>query len=81
VRLVMRTGGNRSYSWNEAITTPVHLVVATDAGSAETTIAPPAGPLVETALDLPVPSAREVTVRVTATGPYRVFHWFALEPD
>jgi len=31
--------------------------------------------------DLPVPAAREVTVRVTATGPYRVFHWFVLEPD
>jgi len=81
VRLVMRTGGNRNYSWNEEITAPVHLVVSSDAGSAEATIAPPAGPLVEIALDLPVPATREVTVRVTATGPYRVFHWFALEPD
>ena len=82
VRLVMRTGGNRTYSWNEEITTPVHLVVASDAGSAETTLAPPAGPLVEIPLDLPVPAgAREVTVRVTATGPYRVFHWFVIAPD
>jgi hypothetical protein len=81
VRLVMRTGGNRRYPWNEDITTPVHLVVASDAGSAEATIAPPVGPLVEIPLDLPVPAAREVTVRVTATGPYRVFHWFVLEPD
>jgi hypothetical protein len=80
VRLVMRTGGQRSYPWHDDLTAPVHLTVTTDAGTAEATIAPPAGPLVELALDLPMPAAREVTVRVAATGPYRVFHWFALQP-
>lgn len=81
LRLVMRTGGKPSYPWHEVIATPVHLVVASDAGTAEATIAPPTGPLVELTLDLPVPAEPEVTVRVTATGPYRVFHWFALQPD
>jgi hypothetical protein len=105
VRLVMRTGGQRGYPWHEDLTTPVHLVVATDAGTVEATLPPPAGPLVEITLDLPVPAARDVapwgvpratvsrgprpaidrspsvTVHVTATGPYRVFHWFALQPD
>src|SRR6185436_12177173 len=76
VRLVMRTGGRRSYPWHDEIASPVHLVVSTDAGSAETTLAPPTGPLVEIALDLPVPRAPDVRVHVTATGPYRVFHWF-----
>ncbi|HEX2690178.1 MAG TPA: hypothetical protein VHN14_26365 [Kofleriaceae bacterium] len=81
VRLVMRTGGQRGYPWHEDILSPVHLVVSTDAGTAEATIEPPAGPLVEIALDLPVPAMHEVIVRVAATGPYRVFHWFALQPD
>jgi hypothetical protein len=81
LRLVMRTGGKPSYPWHDAITAPVHVVVATAAGTAEATIAPPAGPLTELAFDLPAPAGEAVTVRVTATAPYRVFHWFALQPE
>jgi hypothetical protein len=81
VRLVMRTGGRRSYPWHDELVRPVHLVVSTDAGSAPITLAPPSGPLVEIAIDLPVPRAPDAAVRVTADGPYRVFHWFALQPD
>lgn len=81
LRLVMRTGGKPSYPWHENLTRPAHVVVSTAAGTAEATLAPAAGPLVEVAFDLPASAAPAVTVRVTASAPYRVFHWFALQPD
>jgi hypothetical protein len=81
LRLVMRTGGRRGYPWHEDLVATVRLVVTSGGGSAEATLAPPTGALVEVTLDLPAPTAREVTVRVAASGAYRVFHWFALQPD
>jgi hypothetical protein len=82
VRLLLRTGGQREYApWHEALAAPVVLEVAAAAGTARATLAPPAGPLVEVPLELPAPGAREVSVRVTASGPYRAFHWFVLQPD
>jgi len=81
LRLVMRTGGKPSYPWHETLARPVRVEVATAAGRAEATLAPPSGDLVEVAFDLPAPAERSVAVRVTAAAPYRVFHWFALQPD
>jgi hypothetical protein len=81
VRLLLRTGGSREYPWNEPLTLPVTVEVSTRAGSVRAAIAPPAGALVEIALDLPAPGEREVEVRVSATGPYRAFHWFVLQPE
>jgi hypothetical protein len=81
VRLVMRTGGRPSYPWHDSLPRPAHVVVSTAAGSAEATLAPATGPLVEVAFELPVPAESAVTVRVTASAPYRVFHWFVLQPD
>ncbi|HWO19712.1 MAG TPA: hypothetical protein VNO30_13095 [Kofleriaceae bacterium] len=81
VRLVLRTGGQREYPWHEPLAAPVVLEVAAAGGVARATLAPPAGPFVEVPLELPAPGAREVSVRVTASGPYRAFHWFVLQPD
>lgn len=81
LRLLMRTGGQPSYPWHEKLAAPAHVVVSTAAGRAETTLPPATGPLVEVALDLPAPAEPTVTVQVTASGPYRVFHYFALQPD
>jgi 4-amino-4-deoxy-L-arabinose transferase-like glycosyltransferase len=82
VRLLLRTGGQREYPpWHEAIVAPVTLEASTDAGTVRAAVPPPTGALVEIPLELPVPRAREVEVRVTATGRYRVFHWFVLQPD
>jgi len=79
--MLSRTGGNASYPWHETLARPVHVAVVTAAGRAEATLAPPSGALVEIAFELPAPAERAVAVRVTADAPYRVFHWFALQPD
>jgi hypothetical protein len=81
VRLVLRTGGAREPPGHEALAAPVTASVATRAGAARAEIPPPAGAFIELALDVPMPGAREVAVRVAATGPYRVFHWFVLQPE
>lgn len=81
VRLVLRTGGLRAYPWHEPLAAPVTIDVSTPAGAARASLPAPAGPLAEVTLELPAPRAREVEVRVRATGAYRAFHWFALQPE
>ncbi len=81
VRLVLRTGGHREPPGHEALAGPVTASVSTRAGAARAELPPPAGAFVELALDVPMPGERHVPVRVAATGPYRVFHWFVLQPD
>jgi hypothetical protein len=82
VRLVLRTGGTHAQAWHETISRPVRATIGTSAGRVEQTIPVPAGRFVELAFDLPVPpGARRVTVEVTADGPYRSYHWFALQPE
>ena len=83
-RLVMRTGGQRSYPWHEAITAPVEIkLYAGKKLLGHLTIAPPAGTFSELAFNLPPHAlpARGAEVRTEASGPYRVFHWFALQPE
>ncbi len=89
VRLVMRTGGEAQYPYNEPINRPVEVRLRDRrdgrgrtgdrpgrsrhlrgcAGRAELR---PAGARRR---------APEWRVTVTADAPYRVFHWFALQPD
>jgi hypothetical protein len=80
VRLLLRTGGPGPPD-HDQIVRPATVTVSTSAGSASATIAPPTGVLVEVAFELPVPAAREVKVHIAANGPYRAFHWFALQPE
>jgi hypothetical protein len=77
VRLVMRSGGNPAYGYNEPITSAATVTV----NGVAVTIAPPRGTLAEYVFELPPAHADHLDVHVTASGPYRVFHWFALQPD
>lgn len=80
VRLLLRTGGARAYPSHEAIASPVTLRILDVAGRelARATLPPPDGRFVEVAFALP---AGLTTVHTQADSPYRVFHWFALQPD
>jgi len=83
-RLVLRTGGQRTYPQHELISKPIEMTVYTGARKlASLTVAPPMGPFVELSFNLPPQAARsrELRVRVEANGMYRVFHWFVLQPE
>ncbi|HEY5937205.1 MAG TPA: hypothetical protein VIU61_21290, partial [Kofleriaceae bacterium] len=78
-RLVLRTGGLRGYPYHEAIANPVTLALFASGTTIATTILPaPSGALVEIAFELPA-GVRNIETR--ATGPYRAFHWFVLQPE
>jgi hypothetical protein len=80
-RLVIRGGGRPDYAWNEPITRPVPIeVVADDTGEllARGELPAPRGALAEITLELARPARR---LRVRAAAPYRVFHYFALQPE
>ena len=81
VRLVLRTGGEPSYRHHPAIQRPVEVVVSGPAGElARAQLPPPTGPFVEVAFDLRL-DAPVVTLETKATGAYRVFHYFVLQPE
>ena len=81
---MIRTGGQRAYPWNEELARPITLaLLAGDKELAQLTVAPPAGAFSELTFNVP-PNAladREVTLHTDASAPYRVFHWFVLQPD
>lgn len=78
-RLVLRTGGPAAIYNHEPITQPVTIrVFADDREVGTLVVAPPAGPFVELELALPA-GAR--SIRTEASGHYRAFHWFVLQPD
>ena len=81
-RLVMRTGGKRDYPYQDAITAPVPVRLVDDAGHelGAAMLPAPTGRFVEVTFELR-PSVSLLRVRVIATAPYRVFHWFVLQPD
>jgi len=81
VRLVMRTGGPPSVPYHETISTPVNVDILDDSGHSLQAQALPApnGAFAEVAFELPAGTAPEIHVR--AQGPYRVFHWFVLQPE
>ena len=79
LRLVIRTGGRRDYPWHEPITKPVVLeIVDGPVVLARAELPTPTGSVVEVGFELP---RGRRTIEVRATGPYRVFHWFALQPE
>ena len=82
VRLVMRTGGKPNYPYHEGLGAPGEVRLYDGAGHelGRATLAAPTGPLVEVTFELP-PSAARTRVRVVAQKPYRVFHWFVLQPE
>jgi hypothetical protein len=80
--VVMRTGGKPSYPFHEQITKPVEVVLhGADGAELSRALLPvPSGTFVEIAFDLR--SARpDLTIVTRASGPYRVFHWFILQPE
>ena len=80
-RLILRTGGDRAMQFgNGTIDHPVGITIfAGDAEVAHATIPVPDGVFVEIPLELPAGASRDV--RVSATGWYRAFHWFVLQPE
>lgn len=83
-RVVLRTGGQRSYPWHEAIHKPVTIkLFAGTKQLGQLTVAPPAGLFSELTFNMPAHAVRtrEVELRTEANGVYRVFHWFVLQPE
>ncbi len=78
-RLVIRTGGRPDYPWHERITKPVPIDVldGDDRVIAHTDLPAPTGTLAEITLDIPATR----TIQIRAHAPYRVFHYFVLQPD
>jgi len=83
-RVVIRTGGQKSYGWHEAITAPIELALYTGKKKLGVlAVAPPVGAFSELSFNLPAYATQTGTLelRTEATGLYRVFHWFILQPD
>jgi hypothetical protein len=83
-RIVVRTGGARDVPYQEPITksTTLTLFAGTKAlGSL--VIASPSGEFSELTFNLQPYAVRtsEVELHTEATGPYRAFHWFVLQPE
>jgi hypothetical protein len=83
VRLVLRTGGARSYPFHELIEHPVPLRILDDSDHelARATLPAPTadGAFAEVSFDLPAGSSP--VLHTEASSPYRAFHWFALQPE
>ncbi len=80
-RLILRTGGQKSYPWHETIDHPVVLELLDDAEQvlATANIGVPDGNFNE--LEFALPAGTSPRLHTRATAPYRAFHWFALQPD
>lgn len=83
-RIVIRTGGKPQYGFHETITKPIKLALF--AGTKELghlTVAPPVGQFSELTFNLPQRAFKtpRVELRTEASAPYRVFHWFVLQPE
>jgi len=82
-RIVVRTGGQRAYPYNEVIDRPVQLSLFVGTKRLGTLAVPaPSGKFEELAFNLPRNAlrARTVELRTEASAPYRAFQWFALQP-
>ena len=80
-RLILRTGGQRTYPYHDAIDRPVALELLDDDDRVLGTAALPVpdGGFVEVAFELPAGASPRLHTR--APAPYRAFHWFALQPE
>jgi hypothetical protein len=84
MRVVIRTGGQPSYGWHEAISKPATLTLFSGSKQlGQLTVAPPTGVFSELTFNLPAHGVRgaQAELRVEASGIYRVFHWFVLQPE
>jgi len=81
IRLILRTGGARAYPAATVIERPVGLRLLDAAGRelGRASLAVPAGAFAEVSFALPAGAPAEL--RSEATGPYRAFHWFVLQPE
>jgi hypothetical protein len=83
-RVVIRTGGQKSYGWHEAIAAPIELSLNSGTKKLGTlTVAAPNGAFSELTFNLPPYATQTGTLELhtEATGMYRVFHWFVLQPE
>ena len=81
---MIRTGGQKSYPWHEAIDRPIDLqLFAGDKLLGKLAVAPPAGVFSELTFNVPARTfaEREIELHTEANGTYRVFHWFVLQPE
>jgi len=83
VRLVLRTGGARSYPFHESIEHPVGLRILDDAGRevARATLPAPTADGAFAEVSFALPAGTSPVVRTEASAPYRAFHWFVLQPE
>lgn len=82
-RIAIRTGGKSDAPYQDVITKPVTLKLF--AGTKQLgalTVTPPRGAFTELTFNLPPHALREpeAELHTVASGPYRVFHWFVLQP-
>ena len=78
VRLVIRTGGTPAIAFQEPVGKVALEIFADDRRVGALELPASTGPFVEVSIDLPAGTRH---VRTHATMPYRVFHWFALQPS
>jgi len=79
-KLIVRSGGARQYPFHEQLPRPARLEI-TSTATVTTELPVPTGSLIEIEVDLPHGVDPELAVDVRANEPYRVFHWFVLQPD
>ncbi len=81
-KLIARGGGDRAYPYNDPIATAAHLSITADDRAPVSIVLPrPTHRLVEIEVDLPHGTDDTVTIDVATDHPYRIFHWFVLQPD
>ena len=83
-RIALRTGGSATAPYQDAIKKPVTLKLLAGSRVLGTlTVTPPTGAFTELTFNLQPHALREPAVELTtsANDPYRVFHWFVLQPD
>jgi hypothetical protein len=81
IRLVFRTGAIAQVPFNEMHDTAQLLHVTMADRRVELAVPAPSDSFVEVPIELPAAKTRDVRVTVEASQPYRVFHWFVLQPD
>ena len=83
-RIAIRTGGAIAAPDQDVIGKPVTLKLLAGTRVLGTlTVTPPTGAFTELTFNLQPHALREpdVEVHTEASGPYRVFHWFVLQPE
>jgi hypothetical protein len=85
LRLVVRSGGDQRNPWSKVGVEPVEVTVRradTGAPVGALVFPAPASDFVDLTLEIPADPGRprRLPLAVTASAPYRTFHWFALQP-